>query len=138
MTFSQRMRRDACVALLALCMPLSHLAAQTTYDVQDPLERARTAFMQHDLAAAATSYQSVLAADNDAFHGIEAATTIASIAWRVHRDSVTAVRTLDAIVGTPGGAVAALVEDARMRTAYGNYSGALLAASLTGCFVSWT
>ncbi|MGI8546954.1 MAG: hypothetical protein ACR2M1_06410 [Gemmatimonadaceae bacterium] len=129
MTFSQRVRRTAGAALLASCSPLSHVTAQTAHDAQNSLERARTAFMQHDLAAAATSYHSVLAADTDALHRIEAATTTASIAWRVHRDSVTAIHTLDAVVGTPGGAVTALAEEARMRNAYGNYSGALLAAS---------
>ncbi|MGI8508262.1 MAG: hypothetical protein ACR2MQ_02950 [Gemmatimonadaceae bacterium] len=129
MTFSQRVRRTGGAALLAFCTPQSHATAQTTHDVQTSLERARTAFMQHDLAAASTSYHSVLAADTDAVNRIEAATTIASIAWRVHRDSVTAIRTLDAIVGTSSGAVAALAEEARMRNAYGNYSGALLAAS---------
>ncbi len=129
MTCAQRLRRDICAALLASCAPLSHGAAQTAHNTQDPLERARTAFMQHDLAAAVTSYQQVLAADNDTLHRIEAATTIASIAWRVHHDSVTAIRTLDVIASTPGGAVAALVEEARMRRAYDNYPGALLAAA---------
>lgn len=129
MTFSQRVRGAAGAVLIAFCTPQSHVTAQTAHDVQNSLERARTAFMQHDLAAASTSYHSVLAADTDALHRIEAATTIASIAWRVHRDSVTAIRTLDAIVGTSSGAVAALAEEARMRNAYGNYSGALLAAS---------
>lgn len=129
MKTSQCVRRAVGAALLASCAPLSHVTAQATHDVQDSLERARTAFMQHDLAAAATSYHGVLAADTDALHRIEATTTIASIAWRVHRDSVTAIHALEAIAGTPGGAVAALTEEARMRASYGNFPGALLAAS---------
>jgi hypothetical protein len=89
--------------------------------------RAERAFMQHDLPAAEQAYREVLAADTATQHRTQAAITLASIAWRVRRDTAAAGDWLRR-VPVPGGRFAAMRERAIMRLAFGDVAGARAAA----------
>jgi len=88
------------------------------------IDRARAAFVANDLDAAARAYHDVIATDTTSADRIEAFTTLATIAWRIHRDTVTAARLLDSPAIVPDGRGASLRERARMLTEYGQYDEA--------------
>jgi hypothetical protein len=89
--------------------------------------RAERAFMQHDLVGAEQAYREVLAGDTVTAHRIQAATTLAGIAWRVRRDTTAASGWLRR-VPQPRGRFAAMRERAIMRLAFGDAAGARAAA----------
>jgi hypothetical protein len=103
------------VLLLVLLMP------------DPPFVRAESAFMRHDLAGAERGYREVLAADTVARHRIQAAVTLANIAWRVRRDTTGANRWLQRAPGRRG-SFAANRERVRMRLVHGDLAGARVAA----------
>ncbi|HET8624213.1 MAG TPA: hypothetical protein VFM14_11660 [Gemmatimonadales bacterium] len=92
-----------------------------------PFVRAERAFMQHELAAAEKAYREVMAEDTVTDHRIEAAATLANIAWRVHQDTGSANRWL-ARMPLPRGRFATVRERVLMRLAFGNAAGAQAAA----------
>jgi hypothetical protein len=89
--------------------------------------RAERAFMQHDLAGAERAYREVLASDTAVGHRIQAAVTLASLAWRVRRDTAAANRWLRR-APDPRGRFATVRERALMRLAFGDLRGARAAA----------
>jgi hypothetical protein len=93
------------------------------------IDRARSAFIANDLDAAALAYREVIATDSAPADRIEAFTTLASIAWRIHRDTVTAARLLDTMAIDPGGRGASLRERSRMLAGFGQYTQAERAAA---------
>ena len=92
-----------------------------------PFVRAERAFMQHELAKAEQAYGEVMAGDTVTEHRIEAAATLANIAWHVHRDTTAANRWL-ARVPLPRGRFATIRERVLMRLAFGDATGARAAA----------
>lgn len=95
----------------------------------EAIGRAREAFMANDFAAAAMAYREVIATDTTSTDRIEAFTTLANVAWRIHRDTVTAARLLDTLAIVPGGRGASLRERSRMLTDFGQYTQAERAAA---------
>jgi hypothetical protein len=92
-----------------------------------PFVRAERAFMQHQLAAAERAYRDVLASDTVEEHRIEAAATLANLAWRVHRDTAAANRWL-ARIPLPRGRFATVRERVLMRLEFNDAAGARIAA----------
>jgi len=88
------------------------------------IDRARAAYMATALDTAAHAYHEVIATDTTSADRVEAFTTLANIAWRIHRDTITAARLLDTSVTVAGGQVASLQERARMLTEFGQYAEA--------------
>ncbi|HEX5724050.1 MAG TPA: hypothetical protein VFX98_01215, partial [Longimicrobiaceae bacterium] len=88
-------------------IPSCALAAQ-----QRAIDRARSAFMQHDFAAAEAAYRDVLRTDTVTAHRVDAATTLASLAWRLRGDTAAAGRVLAEIESI--GPAEARLERARM------------------------
>ena len=92
--------------------------------------------MRHDLAGAERAYREVLATDTVTRHRIQAAVTLANLAWRVRGDTAAANQWLRR-APSPGGGFAALRERALMRLANGDAAGAraagdsALAAAMT-------
>ncbi len=89
--------------------------------------RAESAFMRHDLAGAERAYREVLAIDTVGRHRVQAAVTLANLAWRVRHDTIAANRWLGRAPG-PRRRFAALRERATMRLAFNNVPGARAAA----------
>ena len=85
--------------------------------------RAERAFMQHDLPGAEQAYQEVLATDTATPHRTQAAVTLASIAWRVRRDTAAAQAWLRR-APLPDAGFAIMRERAIMRLAFGDVAGA--------------
>jgi hypothetical protein len=114
---------------LVLLIPLSALGPSAAAQQAAPFDRARMAFMSHDLAAADSAYRQVLAQDTVEAHRKEAAVTLAAVAWRVRQDTAAAGRVLDEAAGTTWGAFAARLERSRMLCQVGDYAAARAAAA---------
>lgn len=96
--------------------------------VPDPaFVRAESAFMRHDLSGAERAYREVLATDTVTAHRVQAAVTLANLAWRVRGDTAVANHWLQQAPGARG-RFAARAERARMRLAFGDMPGARAAA----------
>jgi hypothetical protein len=105
-------------AVFALWLLKAHAIAQ-------PIHEARAAFMQNDFTAATRAYHEVLASDTVRAHRVEAATSLASYAWRLHRDTTTAMRLLaDIERAIPDRRFPAIMQRARMLRESGLFEGA--------------
>ncbi|MEJ7812978.1 MAG: hypothetical protein WKG32_21365, partial [Gemmatimonadaceae bacterium] len=106
----------------------SQASAAGQADAGPPLARAEAAFMRHDFAGAEGAFREALASDTAIEHRKEAAGTLATIAWRLRRDSVAASRVLAELETHDRGRFVARVERARMLHSFGNVRAARVAA----------
>ena len=104
-------------------MTLLAVALLAAFRSDPAFVRAERAFMQHDLRGAEQAYQEVLAADTATPHRTQAAVTLASIAWRVRRDTAAAQAWLGR-APLPDAGFAVMRERAIMRLAFGDVAGA--------------
>ncbi len=103
---------------------LAAVASPARAQQLDAYVRAQTAFMSHRLADAEAAYREALAGDTLPDHRHNARLSLATLAWRVRHDTLTAHQLLTIEARTARERVALLIEHARMLQSLGAWEGA--------------